>query len=123
MIPLAKYNKGYKYLLMIIDVFSKYGWIVPIKTKTGSAVSVALEKVIKTSKRVPSKLWVDKGKEFYNKTMQQLLKKEGITMYSTENEEKSSVVERWNRTDKTLHVEILYCQQYSYIHRYITRAR
>ena len=100
MIPLAKYNKGYKYLLMIIDVFSKYGWIVPIKTKTGSAVSTALEKVIKTSKRVPSKLWVDKGKEFYNKTMQQLLKKKGISMYSTENEEKSSVVERWNRTIK-----------------------
>ena len=100
MLPLAKYNKGYKYLLMIIDVFSKYGWIMPVKAKTGAAVSTAFEKVFKTSGRVPSKLWVDKGREFYNATVQQLLKKKGVSMYSTENEEKSSIVERWNRTIK-----------------------
>ena len=100
MVPLAKYNKGYKYLLMIIDVFSKYGWIMPVKAKTGAAVSAAFEKVFETSGRVPSKLWVDKGREFYNATVQQLLKKKGVSMYSTENEEKSSIVERWNRTIK-----------------------
>ena len=100
MIPLAKFNKGYKYLLMIIDVFSKYGWIIPVKTKTGAAVSAAFQEVFKTAGRVPSKLWVDKGREFYNKTLQDLLNKKGISIYSTENEEKSSVVERWNRTIK-----------------------
>ena len=98
MIPLAKYNKGYKYLLMVIDVFSKYGWIVPLKTKTGKAVTEGFKKVF--SDRVPSRLWVDKGKEFYNKTLQSLLDKEKVIMYSTENEEKSSIVERWNRTMK-----------------------
>ena len=85
---------------MIIDVFSKYGWIMPVKAKTGAAVSAAFEKVFETSGRVPSKLWVDKGREFYNATVQQLLKKKGVSMYSTENEEKSSIVERWNRTIK-----------------------
>ena len=98
MIPLAKYNKGYKYLLMVIDVFSKYGWIVPLKTKTGKAVTEGFKKVF--SDRVPSRLWVDKGKEFYNKTLQSLLDREKVIMYSTENEEKSSIVERWNRTMK-----------------------
>ena len=98
MIPLAKYNQGYKYLLMIIDVFSKYGWIVPLKTKTGKAVTDAFEKVF--SDRIPSRIWVDKGREFYNKTLQSLLDKKKIVMYSTENEEKSSIVERWNRTMK-----------------------
>jgi len=89
----ANYNDGVKYLLTIIDVFSKYGWIVPLKQKTGIAVANALEQVFK--ERKPEKLWVDKGKEFYNKDVRKL-----ITIYSTENEEKSSVVERWNRTMK-----------------------
>lgn len=89
----AKDNKGFKYLLTIIDIFSKFGWIVPLKNKTGQSVSEALQKVFKNRK--PKKLWVDKGKEFYNKDVKKL-----IDLYSTENEEKSSVVERWNRTIK-----------------------
>ena len=97
--PLAKFNNGYKYILMIIDVFSKYGWAVPIKTKTGLAVSTALKTVFKEA--TPAMLWTDKGKEFYNKTVAELLKKHNIKLYSTENEEKASVVERWNRTIKT----------------------
>ena len=89
----SRYNKGIKYLLTIIDVFSKYGWIVPLKQKNGIAVASALEKVFK--ERKPEKLWVDKGKEFYNKDVRKL-----ITIYPTENGEKSSVIERWNRTMK-----------------------
>ena len=89
----AKENKGVKYLLTVLDVFSKYGWIVPLKTKTGVEVAKALKKIFK--ERKPEKLWVDKGKEFYNKDVKSL-----IEIYSTENEEKSSVVERWNRTMK-----------------------
>jgi len=61
----SKYNKSIKYLLTIIDVYSKYGRIVPLKQKTGIAVASALEKVFK--ERKPEKLWVDKGKEFYSK--------------------------------------------------------
>ena len=98
---LSKWNKGYKYLLMVLDLFSKYGWIVPLKTKTGLEVSKAFESIFKKVKgSKPKKLWVDKGKEYYNKNVLDLLVKNNIEIYSTENEEKSSVCERWNRTIK-----------------------
>lgn len=90
----AKFNGGIKYLLTVIDVFSKYGWIVPLKSKTGVEVARAFNKIFK--ERKPEKLWVDKGKEFYNKNVRVLR----VELYSTENEEKSCVVERWNRTMK-----------------------
>ena len=89
----SKQNKHYKYLLTVIDVFSKYGWIIPIKNKSGESVAEAFKQI---DNRHPQKLWVDKGKEFYNKHVKELFK----DIYSTENEEKSSVVERWNRTMK-----------------------
>ena len=95
---LSKWNRGYKYLLMVLDLFSKYGWIVPLKTKTGLEVSKAFESLLEKNK--PKMLWVDKGKEYYNKNVLDLLAKDKITIYSTENEEKSSVCERWNRTIK-----------------------
>ena len=84
---------------MIIDVFSKYGWAIPLKTKTGPEVMKAFQSLWKTQKP-PQKLWTDKGKEFYNKSMKDLLEKNYVQLYSTENEEKSSIVERWNRTIK-----------------------
>ena len=96
----AKFNDGVKYILMIIDVFSKYGWAVPLKTKTGIAVADALRDLFK-HQLPPKKLWTDKGKEFYNKHVAEVLAKNNIQIYSTENEEKASVVERWNRTIKT----------------------
>ena len=96
---LSKQNKGYKYILMVEDIFSKYGWAVPLKTKTGIAVRDALKQIFK--QHVPKKLWTDAGWEFYNTEVKTLLKKHDITLYSTENEEKCSVVERWNRTIKT----------------------
>ena len=95
---LSKWNKGYKYLLMVLDLFSKYGWIVPLKTKTGSEVSGTFKSIFKKNK--PKELWVDEGKEYYNKNVKDLLAKNNIEIYSTENEEKSSVCERWNRTIK-----------------------
>ena len=85
---------------MVIDVFSKYGWIVPLKDKKGESVTIAFKSIFKEGRR-PQYLWVDKGKEFYNKHVKDLLEKNEINMYSTENEEKSSVVERWNRTIKS----------------------
>ena len=96
----SKWNKGYRYLLMVIDVFSKYGWIVPLKDKKGESVTEAFKTIFKEGRK-PQYLWVDKGKEFYNKNLKDLLEKNGIHMYSTENEEKSSVVERWNKTIKS----------------------
>ena len=96
---LSKQNQGFKYILMVEDIFSKYGWAVPIKFKTGAAVQKGLEKIFE--ERIPKKIWVDKGKEFFNKDVDKLLKKHDIGIYSTENDEKCSVVERWNRTIKT----------------------
>ena len=74
---LAKYNNGQKYILMIIDVFSKYGWAVPLKSKTGLAVADAPKKVLKEGAS-PTMLWTDKGKEFYNKNVAALLHKHNI---------------------------------------------
>ena len=96
----SKWNKGYRYLLMVLDVFSKYGWIVPLKDKKGETVAEAFKKIFKEGRK-PQYLWTDKGKEYYNKHVMELLDKNKITLYSTENEEKSSVCERWNRTIKT----------------------
>ena len=73
---LSKWNKGYKYLLMVLDIFSEYGWIVPLKTKTGLEVSKALQSIFKENK--PKMLWVDKGKEYYNKNVLDLLAKNDI---------------------------------------------
>ena len=96
----SDWNKGFKYLLMVIDVFSKFGWIKPLKDKKGETVAAAFKKIFKL--RQPRLLWTDKGKEFYNKNVNQLLSKKNIKLYSTENEEKSSVIERFNRTFKQM---------------------
>ena len=85
---------------MVLDVFSKYGWIVPLKDKKGETVTQAFKTIFK-EERKPQYLWTDKGKEYYNKHVKELLDKNKITLYSTENEEKSSVCERWNRTIKS----------------------
>ena len=66
------------------------------KDKTGKSVADAFKEIKKKSKRKPEKLWTDKGREFYNKHVKEL----GVELYSTENAEKSLVVERWNRTMK-----------------------
>ena len=97
----SKWNNYVRYLLMVIDVFSKFGWIEPLKNKKGETVVKAFNKILKTGGK-PKYLWSDKGVEFYNKGFKTLLEEEGIKLYSTENEEKSSVVERWNRTIKII---------------------
>ena len=63
---LSKYNKGIKYLLCAIDIFSKYGWVVPLKGKRGISIVNAFQKII-SELRKPNKLWIDDGVEFYNK--------------------------------------------------------
>ena len=63
---LSKYNKGIKYLLCTIDLFSKYAWVIPIKDKKGVTITNAFQKLLKKFNRKPNKIWVDKGSEFYN---------------------------------------------------------
>ena len=95
---LSRYNKGFKYLLCAIDLFSKYAWVIPIKDKKGISIVNAFKKII--SKRKPNKIWVDQGSEFYNDTFKDFLKTNNIEMYSTFNEGKSVVAERFIRTLK-----------------------
>ena len=83
----SKWNKGNKYLLMVIDIFSKYGWILPVKDKKGDTVSKAFQSIFKEGRK-PEYLWTDKGSEFYNKQMKDFLNKHNIKLYSTEKEEK-----------------------------------
>jgi len=97
----SKSNNGYRYILMIIDTFSKYGWAIPIKTKKGTEVVKAFSKLWMKEKP-PQKLWIDKGLEYWNADMKRLAKKKHVAMYTTENEEKSTIVERWNRTIKRI---------------------
>ena len=97
----SKYNKNFKFLLTVIDLFSRYAWIVPLKNKTGASVRDAFQHITETSSRSPRKLWVDEGKEFYNSIVKKWVVDMDIHMYSTHNEGKAVVVERFNRTMKS----------------------
>jgi hypothetical protein len=92
----AKTNDNIKYLLTIIDVLSKYAWVVPLKDKTGKTLTEAFEPIIKQIK--PKLLQVDKGTEFYNKTFEDMLTKYNVKMFSTNSDKKAQIVERFNRT-------------------------
>ena len=81
---LSKYNKGIKYLLCAIDLFSKYAWVVPIKDKKGTSIVNAFKKIISKGRK-PNKIWVDQGSEFYNNSFKDFLKINKIETYSTNN--------------------------------------
>ena len=63
---IIKYNKGVRFLLCVIDIFSKYAWVVPLKDKKGVSIVAAFQSILKQSNRKPNKIWVDKGSEFYS---------------------------------------------------------
>ena len=63
---LNKFNKGFRFLLCVIDIYSKYAWAIPLKDKKGVSIANVFQKVLDDSKRKPNKIWVDKGREFYN---------------------------------------------------------
>ena len=97
---LSRYNKGIIFLLCVIDIFSKYAWVVPLRDKKGISISKAFQIILKQSNRKPNKIWVDKGSEFYNAFFKKWLR-DNIVMYSTHNEGKSVVAERFIRTLKS----------------------
>ncbi|XP_048589481.1 uncharacterized protein LOC116604600 [Nematostella vectensis] len=94
------HNDGYKYILTVIDVLSKYGWAVPLKDKTGPQIVQAFTIIFKGG-RVPEKLQTDDGTEFKNRTFQAFLAERKIHFFTTRSEMKASIVERFNRTLKT----------------------
>ena len=82
-------------------MFSRYAFVIPLKSTTGSSAVVdEFEKILNKTGRKPNKIYVDQGKEFYNKDMKRWLVDEGIDMYSTYNKGKSVIAERFIRTLK-----------------------
>ena len=98
---ISKFNKEFRFLLCVINICSKYAWVVPLKDKKGDSTVDAFQKILDDSNRKPNKIWVDKGSEFYNSSFKKWLKDSDIEMYSIHNEEKYVVVERFIRTLKT----------------------
>ena len=97
---LSKFNKGFRFLLCVIDIFSKYAWVIPLKDKNGISIVNAFQIILKKSNRKPNKIWVDKGSEFYNNSFKKWLRDNNIEMYSTNNEGKSVIAEIFIRTLK-----------------------
>ena len=95
----ARENNGYRHILTVIDVFSKYAWAVPVKQKTDSDVTAAMKSILQQGRK-PTNLQTDRSKEFYNATFQSLMQRYGINLYSTYSNLKASICERFNRTLK-----------------------
>ena len=97
---LSRKNKGIKYLLCTIDLYSKYAFVIPLKDKIGISIVNAFNKIIRQSNRKPNKIWVDQGGEFYNNVFEKWLSDNDINMYSMYKEGKSVVAERFITTLK-----------------------
>jgi hypothetical protein len=101
MIPYAKMNKNFRYILVVINAFSKFVWAEPVKKKNATDVSNAMKKILEQTEP-PKNLQTDMGKEFYNSQFKELMKKFNINHYSTFSNLKASIVERVNRTLKNI---------------------
>ena len=88
-------------MLFIIDIYSKYAWVVPIKDKKGTTITNVFQNFFDKSRRKPNKIWVDKGNEFNIISVKSWLQDNNIEMYSILNEDKSVAAERFIRTLKT----------------------
>ena len=72
---ISKFNNGFRFLLCVIDIFSKYAWVIPLKDKKGASIVNAFQKILDKSGRKPNKIWVDKGSEFYNSSFKKMVKR------------------------------------------------
>lgn len=102
MIPHSKENNNFKYILTVIDIFSKYAFAVAVRNKNGSTITEAMQYIISKNKIAPKNLQTDEGKEFFNKEFQNLMKLHGVNHYHSYSSMKASIVERFNRTLKTI---------------------
>ena len=97
---ISKFNRGFRLLLCVIDIYSKHAWAIPLKDKKGITITKAFPKILQESNRKPNKIWIDKGSEFYNTSIKSWVEKSDIEMYSTHNEGKSVIAEGFIRTLK-----------------------
>ena len=96
----SKFNKGFRFLLCVIDIFSKYAWVVLLKDKKGVSIVNGFQKILDDSNRKPNKIWVNKGSECYNNSFKKWLEDNDIEMYSIHNKGKLVAAERFIRTLK-----------------------
>ena len=99
---MSKFNKGFKFLLCVIDIHNKYARVISLKDKKCITTTNAFQKICRESNRKPNKIWVDKGSDFYDRSIKSWLEKNDIEMYSTHNKEKSVIAERFVRTLKNI---------------------
>ena len=95
---ISKFNKGFRFLLCVIDIYSKYTWVIPLKDKKRITITNAFQNILDESNPKPNKIWADKGSEFYNRLIKPWLEKNSMRLYSTHNEGKSVTDERFIRT-------------------------
>ena len=95
-------NRGYRYVLVIIDNFSKFGWTVPLKNKSAQKIKDSFESILIGSKRKPNSIESERGKEFYNNIFQDFLNEINIKLYSRNSSFGSVFAERFNRTIRDL---------------------
>ena len=95
-------NRGYRYVLVTIDNFSKFGWTIPLKNKNAQTIKDSFENILINSKRKPNLIETDRGKEFYNNIFQDFLNKNNIKLYSRNNSLGAVFAERFNRTIRDL---------------------
>ena len=94
----VKQNSGYKYILTVMDTFSRYAWVRVTKNKDKQTIVDAFEDIIKKSKRVPQLLWSDNGGEFFNRVFENFLKRYNTIRYTTKGHLKAIMIERFNQT-------------------------
>ena len=82
---ISKFNKQIHSLLCVIDIFNKYAWDIPLKDKKGTTTTNAFQIIFDESKRKPNKIWVDKGREFHNRSIKSWLEKNDIQRIIKEN--------------------------------------
>ena len=103
-----KNNRGYRYVLVILDNFSKFGWTVPFKNKNAQTIKDSFENILISSKRKPNLVESDRGKEFYNNILQDFLNKNNIKIYSRNNSFGSVFAARFNPTMRDLLKKIVF---------------
>lgn len=97
---LSRQNRGYKYILTVIDILSRYAWARPLKSKQGNEVAAAFRDIFQKDKRIPKRVQTDQGKEFENAQVRSLFGRHKIELFSVKSAFKAAIVERWNRTLK-----------------------
>ena len=105
-----KNNRGYRYVLVTIDNFSKFGWTIPLKNKNAQTIKDSFENILISSKRKPNLIESDRGKEFYNNIFQDFLNKNNIRLYSRNSSYGAVFAERFNRTIRDLPKKIVFEQ-------------